>query len=82
MTIHELARIACRYQTAMADAMIEACKEKAAETGERIDIPEWRIKSCRPRLYRRVDDDEMSDEDWRRMCEGNRESRAAHVNSR
>ena len=38
--ISQLAAIASRYATRMADAMIAACVRRAIETGEELDIPE------------------------------------------
>lgn len=75
MTISELARIASRYFTAMADAMLHACVAKAVETGESLDVPErrhFRKRGMRP-------DDNPSDEEWRRMVEGNSDSRWNHL---
>lgn len=75
MTLSELMAVACRHATAMADAMVEACIERAARTGEPLFAPDdrrRRTRGARP----------VEDVDWRRLCEGNRESRAAHVNTR
>lgn len=77
MTLSELMAVACRHATAMADAMVEACIERAARTGEPLFAPDDRRRRGR---YRGARPEE--DVDWRRLCEGNRESRAAHVNSR
>lgn len=83
MTINELVQIAARHLTAMSDAMIAACVRKALETGERLDIPARKRPTAQRGLHAaQIILDEMDDEDWRRMCEGNRESRAAHVNTR
>lgn len=79
MTISELARIAARYLTAMADAMIRACVSKAMETGERLELPERKPAKLRGKSFDRILLDEMSDEDWRRMCEGNSDTRHQHV---
>lgn len=40
LTVSDLARIASRHATRMADAMIAACVRHALETGEKFDIPE------------------------------------------
>ncbi len=75
MTINELARIAARYFTAMADAMLHACVAKAVETGESLDIPERgyaQKRGMRP-------DDDPTDEEWRRMVECNSDSRWNHT---
>lgn len=79
MTISELARIAARYFTAMADAMIRACVSKAVETGERLELPERKPAKVRGKSFDLAQFDEMSDEEWRRMCEGNSDTRHQHV---
>ena len=75
MGISELARIAARYFTAMADAMLHACVVKAVETGESLDVPERghvQKRGMRP-------DDNPTDDEWRRMVEGNSDSRWSHM---
>lgn len=74
MTISELARIAARYFTAMADAMIRACVSKAVETGESLEVPERGHAGRRPE---RRPDSEPTEDEWRRMVEGNSDTRAA-----
>lgn len=76
MTIAELARIAARYLTSMADAMIKACVAKAVETGERLDVPERGHAERRPE---RRPDGGLADDEWRRMVEGNSDTRRQHV---
>ena len=76
MTLIDLMAIALRYTTAMSDAMVDACIERHERTGEPLFEAHrrhrGRSRGARPE----------EDVDWRRLCEGNRESRAAHVNSR
>lgn len=76
MTISELARIAARYFTAMADAMIRACVAKAVETGECLEVPERGHAGHRPEKRPGC---EPTDDEWRRMCEGNSDTRQNHV---
>lgn len=73
--ISQLAAIASRYATRMADAMIRACVSKAMETGERLELPERKPAKLRGKRFDRILLDEMSDEDWERMVRGNREVR-------
>ena len=42
LTVTELARIASRHATRMADAMIAACARHALETGEKLDHDRFR----------------------------------------
>lgn len=62
----DLMAIALRYPTAMADAMVDACVERAARTGEPLFAPDrrrrGRSRGARP----------SEDVDWQRMVEGNR----------
>lgn len=74
MTINELARIAARYLTAMADAMLRACVAKAVETGEPLEVPERGHAGHRPE---KRPDAGPTDDEWRRMVEGNTDTRAA-----
>lgn len=69
LDVNQLAAIASRYATLMADAMLDACMRHAAETGEKFGIPERVIA---PRRGRRP----AEDVDWERMVEGNRASDA------
>ena len=70
LTVTELARIASRYATRMADAMIAACARHALETGEKLDIPERivapRRRGKRPREH----------VDYERMVRSNSETGA------
>lgn len=72
--ISQLAAIASRYATRMADAMIRACVAKAVETGERLEVPERGHAGRRPE---KRPDCEPADEEWRRLVEGNAETRAS-----
>lgn len=62
LTLDQLARIAARHATRMADAMVAACVRRAVETGEKLDIPERaampRKRGRRPRK-RKPDYDRM-----------------------
>lgn len=73
MTIQQLAEIAARHVTRMADAMIAACIAHALETGEPLDIPE-RAAVRRPAYVSHVEDDV----DWERMVRGNSDTRHLH----
>jgi|GEM_PF-2722625 len=74
LDVTELARIASRYATSMADAMIAACVRHALETGEKFDIPE---KIVAPRRRGRRPTEET---DFERMARSNRATRASwHV---
>lgn len=69
MTLIDLMAIALRYTTAMSDAMVDACIERAGRTGEPLFAPQrrrrGRSRGARP--------DE--DIDWERMVTDNREVR-------
>lgn len=81
MSLSQIASIAARYLTHIADAMIAACIAKAIETGEKLEVPDRR-QAQRPKQRRRTQaDEEMTADEWRQLVEGNRESSAAHVNS-
>lgn len=67
--VSQLAAIASRYATRMADAMIAACVRRAIETGEELRIQE---RAAVARRGRRP----TEDVDWERMVEGNRASDA------
>lgn len=73
MTINELAAIAARHMTRMADAMIAACVARALVTGEPLDIPERRLEP-RPAYVAHVDEDV----DWARLMEHNQAPRGRH----
>lgn len=78
MTLNQLAAIAARHVTRMADAMIAACVARALETGEPLDIPErprrGRSRGKRPAI---VTLDEP-DGDWDRLMRENRAPRRRH----
>ena len=71
LSTQQLADIASKHFTRMADAMIAACIKHAVETGEKFDIPERivmpRRRGKRPRKKRH---------DYKRMMESNGETRA------
>ena len=71
LTVSQLAAIAARHATRMADAMIAACVRHALETGEKFDIPEQTVMPARRgrRPAERVD--------YERMVVRNRETRAS-----
>lgn len=73
MTIQQLAEIASRHLTRMADAMIAACLARHLETGEPLDIPERRYEP-RPAYVRPAD----PEPDWERMVRGNSDTRHLH----
>lgn len=78
MTLNQLAAIAARHVTRMADAMLAACVARAIETGEPLDIPErprrGRARGTRPVV---VTLDEP-DGDWDRLMRENMAPRARH----
>lgn len=73
MSLQELLDIACRHLTAMADAMVAACVQKALETGESIRVQrahgQWGGIGARP----------GDGTDWKALVEGNTDTRATHV---
>lgn len=75
LTVTELARIASRYATRMADAMIAACIRHANEVDFPLVIPEKTEQKRRKRRKRgkrpAEQDAEPSHEEWRVMVEGN-----------
>lgn len=70
LTVTDLARIASRYATRMADAMIAACVRHALETGEKFDIPE---RTVMPRRGKRP----REQVDYERMVRSNKATRAS-----
>lgn len=85
LTVTELARIASRYATRMADAMIAACIRHANEVDFPLVIPEKTEQRKRRKRKKRKKrnkrpaelDAELSNEEWRVMVESNRASDAA-----
>lgn len=73
MTIQQLAEIASRHFTAMADAMIAACVARAIATGEPLVVPEHAARP-RPAYVSRADEGV----DWERMVRGNSDTRRMH----
>lgn len=68
MTLIDLMAIALRYTTAMSDAMVDACIERAGRTGEPLFEPQRRQRA---RHGKRP----TEDVDWEKMVRGNRDSR-------
>ena len=75
MSIQQLAAIAARYITRMADAMIAACVVRHLETGEPLDIPERHVEPRPAYVCRAAATDEP---DWERMVRGNSDTRRMH----
>lgn len=71
MTLIDLMAIALRYTTAMSDAMVDACIERAGRTGE----PLFEAHHRRRGRSRGARPDE--DVDWERMVVDNRETISA-----
>ena len=81
LTLQQLADIAARYYTRMADAMIAACIRHANEVDYPLVIPEQTEQRKRRKRRKRKKrpaelDAEPSHEEWRVMVEGNRASDA------
>ncbi len=74
MTVQQLATIAARHVTRMADAMIAACVARALVTGEPLVVPE-RASERRPAYVGAAYDDEP---DWERMVRENSDTRRMH----
>lgn len=68
MTLIDLMAIALRYTTAMSDAMVDACIERAGRTGEPLFAPQRRQRARRGKRP-------TEDVDWERMVTNNREVR-------
>ena len=73
MTITELAAIAARHMTRMADAMIAACIARALATGEPLEVPERR-REPRPAYVAPAE----PDPDWERLMVENKAPRGRH----
>ena len=77
MTLQEMAEIAARHETRMADAMLLACVERALETGEPLLVPErGGAASGKPR---KAPGDDLADAEWERLQRGNSDTRWCHV---
>lgn len=74
MTVQEMLDIASRCFTAMADAMIRAGIDWAARNNQPLKIPE---RDQQGRRAGKRPSDELDDEEWRRLVEGNAETRAS-----
>lgn len=73
MTLQTLLELACRHETAMADAMVAAVVAKAQETGERLEnVPRRRLAETRHELT-------IPYSAWRRYVERNSDTRWNHV---
>ena len=68
MTLIDLMAIALRYTTAMSDAMVDACIERAGRTGEPLFEPQRRQRARRGKRP-------TEEIDFDRMMRGNREVR-------
>lgn len=85
MTVQEMLDIAGRYSTEMANAMVTACIDWAVKHNVWLRIPE-RPSEGRGghkgrggvRLVNSAPDD-LEQEEWRRMVEGNSDTRYCHV---
>ena len=73
LSLQHLARIAARYFTPMADAMITACVAKAVETGQTLVVPERGQAQCARGMR------PLEDVDWESLVRGNADSRWQHV---
>ena len=76
MTVQEMLDIAGRHFTAMADAMISACVNWAVRNKKPLRIPERDASARRPE---KRPADELDDAEWRRLVEGNSDTRHQHV---
>ncbi len=74
LTLQQMLDIACRYATAMADAMVAACLGRAVETGERLLMPRGH-----PTPTGRVGTRPAESIEWERMVRGNSDTRRCHV---
>lgn len=68
MTLIDLMAIALRYTTAISDAMVDACIERAGRTGEPLFAPQRRQMARRGKRP-------AEEIDWEKMVRGNRDSR-------
>ena len=72
--VQEMFEIACRYATAMADAMVLACLERAHELGVSLKRPAPRPSVATARGTR-----PSEDVDWERMVRANCDTASNHV---
>ena len=82
-TIQEMADMAVRYCTSMADAMIVACIQRHYRTGEPLSVRERlreRLEGRAPRSSAppRLVYAEPEDEDWERLMRENSDTRWVH----
>ena len=71
MTLIDLMAIALRYTTAMSDAMVDACIERAGRTGEPLFEPQRRQRARRGKRP-------TEEIDFDKMMRGNREISPRH----
>lgn len=72
MSVQQMAAIASRYFTAMADAMISACVAWCLERGEPLDLP---LRPSAPRHEERP----REEVDWQAMMERNSDTPLLHM---
>ena len=75
LTLQQIAEIAARHLTAMADAMIAAVIEKAARTGEALSLPERELHAMAARPV----DVTRPGKEWQTLVEQNSDTRWCHV---
>lgn len=75
LSLQQLVDIAARHATAMADAMLRACVQRAVETGAPLRLT-GEGASRKARGIARVSPPTPADDvDWERMVTGNRDTR-------
>lgn len=80
LTAQQLVEIAWPHPTAMADAMLLACLRWSVRNGRPLDLPRDRPRPPRRRGGRRAPEARPGEHvPWRRMVEGNSDSRIQHV---
>ena len=79
LTAQQLVEIAWEHPTNMADAMIVACLRWSVRSGHQLDLPMHKPRP--PRHRGRCATEARPDEHvrWRRMVEGNSDTRLQHV---
>lgn len=76
MDVPEMLRIAARYQTEMARAMIGACVTWLLAMGVPFEVPELPERKARPPIVRPGED--LEHDEWERMVRTNSDTRAMH----
>lgn len=80
MTVQAMLDIAGRYWTAMADAMIAACVNWAVENNVSLRIPRrGHAGGYAGGCVQGYPSDDLDQEGWRRMVEGNSDTKYCHV---